>query len=701
MLSLFRKLQLTILFNVVFEIVHNSKAEVIPSVMPSDLARLKATGLPYEPEKDLKKRINRSVATPVAVESLPLFSYIASVVSVSTASDGTCLVLDTDHLLTTEALIDGAGVPPSSIVIPNPDDQALSSMKQKYQTLVTVHGTSHDLLRPNGGLEHRLPDGHLLRCIYLDYNGSFGRDGYKTGRRKRDDLKFLLESGFMASPCVLAISFSLRGIGETYPLEHWFNVKDYLESIVEAGKPGLHLRWLDCLRYRHNPRSSPMMFLSAITWRGDDLPPSELPSLVLDGSEALWTERIDVNVEKQRDTGLAYPRWMADGALDLCSKAGIETAYITAPHTPLGHEAQEVFSTAGLGMLWESIPRPRHWLDEGEVVEVPGIVWCCEEGMLNLRSRRRSGLREDFKTILKLSEKPRLLLWNFSYSNVGERWKHEELFRFAFYAREAGGRSLAAFNYNSPSSAVYFIVVSFDESINEETLDFSDYRSVGLSPIDLSVIEHTKRQERVDIQVAKYLRACALSLGLSSTAKALVQEGPSLCWSSRLIEVFPDWKLFVRTDDPIETALLSKHKLSTKISPIAELPTDCDVYVMLYDHCWSEALQFELSQVLAPNRLYCVGYHLVGRHSAYLLEPVSWFHQALDAASLPYTLEKVILCRSSAPYVYIIVHTFPTIGKGSESSDKLQQLKFTVYEDWPTQDDGAFTNRIDKLRARK
>ncbi|KAF4660206.1 hypothetical protein FOZ61_004159 [Perkinsus olseni] len=654
--------------------------------MASDLSRLKATGLPYAPEKALKKRIN---------------SYIAGLVasSTTTSNETACLVLDTDHLLTTEALIDSAGVPPESIIIPNPDPQQLRGMLEKYGQLCTVQGTSHDLLRPAGGIEDHL-NGRLLRCVYLDYNGSFGRDGYKTGRKKRDDLNFLLEGRLMASPCVLAISFSMRGIGETFPLEHWFNVKDYVESVVMQQKD-LHMRWLDCLRYRHNPRSSPMMFLSAISWRGDGSGPTELPRLVLDGSEALWTERIDTKAEKQRDTGLTYPRWMAEAALDLCRKAAINKAYITAPHTPLGQVVRDAFTAGEMCMLWDSIPRPRHWLEEDvKLADVPGIVWCCEEGMLHLRGRRKSGLREDLMTLLKLPEKPRLLLlWNFSYSNVGERWKHEELFRFVAYVKAGGGKPLAAFNYNSPSSAVYFLVVSFDEAIDEFT--FTQPGAVGLSAVDLNTVEHTKKQERVDIPLCKYLRAFAHRLELPSSSRVVVTEGPSLCWSSRLLEAFPQWRLLVKSDDPVEVELMSRHKLASSVSSTSTLPSDCNGFVLLYDHCWADGVATELEHVLAPNRFYCIGYHLVGRPSSYLLEPVSWLHRTLEqSTSTGYTLERVILCRSSAPYVYVIFHTFTDTGRIDEDPEKLRQLKFTVYDDWPTEEDGAFTSRVDKLLVR-
>lgn len=585
---------------------------------------------------------------------------------------------------------------PKSILIPNPDPQQLSGMLEIYGDLNTIQGTSHELLRPTGGIEDHLK-GRLLRCVYLDYNGSFGRDGYKAGRKKRDDLKYLLEGHLMASPCVLAISFSMRGIGETFPFEHWYNVKDYVQSVVmEQGD--LHIKWLDCLRYRHNPRSSPMMFLSAITWRGDASGPTGSPRLVLDGSEALWMERIDTEAEKQCDTGLAYPRWMAEAALDLCRRFEVITAYTTAPHTPLGQVVENLFSTTEMTMLWDSIPRPRHWLDEDAAVDTPDIVWCCEEGMMHLRGRRKSGLREDFKVLLQSSEKPKLLLWNFSYSNVGERWKHEELFRFIADVAEAGGTPLATFKYNSPSSAVYFVAVSFHGVVDTPFPD--NCKAVGLSPVDVSIVEHTKKQERVDIPVSKYLRAFAHSLELPPTSSVVVTEGPSLCWCSRLLETFPQWQLSVKSNDPVELDLMSRHKLASSVSSTSTLPTDCDGFVLLYDHSWTDDVVREIQQVLAPGRFYCIGYHLVGQPSSYLLEPVSWLHRTLEECSTPYTLVSIILCRSSTPYVYVIFHTLSGTTKVHEGLDKLRQLKFTVYEDWPTEVDGAFASRVEKVLVR-
>ena len=154
------------------------------------------------------------------------------------------LVLDTPHLITQKAL-EAIGVCPRRVVVPNPNEGDCESMIKQCPGLLAFPMCSHELLSAMFDSVSTLRDSLSLHSwpkqfgfVWLDYCGTFSS---KQGRQRQQDLRMLLEKGWVApervsGPSVIAVTFSQRGIPQLYPFDIVDELVLFLSSVgTECG----------------------------------------------------------------------------------------------------------------------------------------------------------------------------------------------------------------------------------------------------------------------------------------------------------------------------------------------------------------------------------------------------------------------------------------------------------------------------------
>jgi hypothetical protein len=150
----------------------------------SALSLLKTCGKEYGSDRPMKRIINDFIRE--CIKSLlpnePLID----------ADDWWGLILDTEDLLTTEALLSSGRFQRERIIIPNPCKEESSKISVRCPGIVIRQCTTHELFDDNCAALREImgTDRAALRFIFLDYNGRRAPscDVSSTLHRARADL---------------------------------------------------------------------------------------------------------------------------------------------------------------------------------------------------------------------------------------------------------------------------------------------------------------------------------------------------------------------------------------------------------------------------------------------------------------------------------------------------------------------------------
>ena len=131
---------------------------------------LKICGKEYGADRPMKRAVNSY-----------LKSCIESLLSKSTGSESIAktwaLVLDTEELLTTDALIDSGIFEPDNIIIPNPCPEEATGIANRCPGVKMQLCSTHQLFAESCSMLRKLlGDDGSLGLIFLDYNGRFERN---------------------------------------------------------------------------------------------------------------------------------------------------------------------------------------------------------------------------------------------------------------------------------------------------------------------------------------------------------------------------------------------------------------------------------------------------------------------------------------------------------------------------------------------